>query len=99
MQTTQKMSFAGDHFLVGVDTHLKNWKVTIRLDGLELKTFSINLAPLELVASKNIIPTAFTISSMRPVSAASGRCRFSGRSTLTASSPIPPMYLLPTKKK
>ena len=23
MQTTQKMSFAGDHFFVGVDSHLK----------------------------------------------------------------------------
>jgi hypothetical protein len=29
---------------------LKNWKVSIRLDGLELKTFSMNPSPLELLA-------------------------------------------------
>jgi hypothetical protein len=50
MQTPQMMSFAGDHFFVGVDAHLKNWKVTIHLNGMELKTFSMNPAPLELIA-------------------------------------------------
>ena len=40
MNTTQQISFAAVHFFIGIDAHLKNWKVTIRLDGLELKTFS-----------------------------------------------------------
>jgi hypothetical protein len=44
MNTTQVISFANVHFFIGVDVHLKNWKVTIHLDGLELKTFSMNPA-------------------------------------------------------
>jgi len=50
MKTTAKISFAKVHFFIGLDTHLKNWKVTIRLDGMELKTFSMNPSPLELIA-------------------------------------------------
>ena len=50
MNTTHTISFAHIHFFVGIDAHLKNWKVTIRLDGLELKTFSMNPSPLELLA-------------------------------------------------
>jgi transposase len=49
MNTIQKLSFATVHFFIGIDAHLKNWKITIRLDGLELKTFSMNPAPLELL--------------------------------------------------
>ena len=49
MNIAQTISFANAHFFVGIDAHLKNWKVTIRLDGLELKTFSMNPAPLELI--------------------------------------------------
>lgn len=50
MNTTQKISFANSHFFIGVDMHLKNWKVTIRTDGIELETFSMNPAPMELIA-------------------------------------------------
>lgn len=50
MNPTQKISFANLHFFIGIDAHLKNWKVTIRLDGMELKTFSMNPSPLELLA-------------------------------------------------
>ncbi|MHB8905673.1 MAG: IS110 family RNA-guided transposase [Melioribacteraceae bacterium] len=42
------LSFKNNTFFVGLDTHLKNWKVTIRNSGLELKTFSMNPSPLEL---------------------------------------------------
>ena len=44
----KNLSFAGEHFFIGIDTHLKNWRVTIRLDGIELKTYSMNPSPLEL---------------------------------------------------
>jgi transposase len=50
MNIAQTISFANAHFFVGIDAHLKNWKVTIRLDSIELKTFSMNPAPLELIA-------------------------------------------------
>lgn len=49
MKTTKKISFAGYHFFIGIDTHLKNWKVTIRSGGVELKTFSMNPSPVELL--------------------------------------------------
>jgi len=42
MKTSNNISFDNSHFFVGVDTHLKNWKVTIRFNGIELKTFSMN---------------------------------------------------------
>jgi transposase len=48
--STQNISFADSHFYIGIDVHLKNWKVTIRLNGMELKTFSMNPSPLELIA-------------------------------------------------
>lgn len=48
MKNSKKISFAGLHFYIGIDTHLKNWKVTIRLNGIELKTFSMNPSPFEL---------------------------------------------------
>ncbi|MCX6137525.1 MAG: IS110 family transposase [Ignavibacteriales bacterium] len=50
MNTTSTLSFANTHFFVGIDTHLKNWRVTIRNGGIELKTFSMNPSPLELIA-------------------------------------------------
>lgn len=50
MNITQTLSFANAHFFVGIDAHLKNWKVTVRLDGMDLKTFSMNPSPLELIA-------------------------------------------------
>lgn len=50
MNTTHTLSFTETHFYIGIDTHLKNWKVTIRMGGIELKTFSMNPSPLELIA-------------------------------------------------
>jgi len=50
MNTTRTLSFANTHFFIGVDTHLKDWKITIRTNGIELKTFSMNPTPLELLA-------------------------------------------------
>ena len=49
MNSTKKISFTGCNFFIGIDTHLKNWKVTIRYNGIELKTFSMNPSPIELV--------------------------------------------------
>jgi transposase len=42
------LSFKNNTFFVGIDTHLKSWKVSIRNSGLELKTFSMNPSPIEL---------------------------------------------------
>ena len=36
------ITFSNSHFFIGIDTHLKQWKVTIRSTSLELKTFSMN---------------------------------------------------------
>jgi transposase len=36
------LTFSNFHFFIGIDAHLKQWKVTIRNSGLELKTFSMN---------------------------------------------------------
>ena len=48
MNTASALSFDQTHFFVGIDTHLKNWRVTTRNAGIELKTFSMNPSPLEL---------------------------------------------------
>ena len=48
MKSKKEISFAGCHFFIGIDTHLSNWKVTTRLNGVELKTFSMNPSPNEL---------------------------------------------------
>lgn len=50
MNNIQILSFANVHFFIGIDAHLKNWKVTTRLDGMDLKTFSMNPSPMELIA-------------------------------------------------
>jgi transposase len=42
------LNFINQHFFVGIDVHLKQWKVTIRSVGIELKTFSMNPSPQEL---------------------------------------------------
>ena len=42
------ITFSNLHFYIGIDTHLKNWRVTIRNCGLELKTFSMNPSADEL---------------------------------------------------
>jgi transposase len=41
-------NFNNVNFFVGIDTHLKNWTVTIRANGIELKTFSMNHSASEL---------------------------------------------------
>jgi transposase len=43
------LNFINQHFFVGIDVHLKQWKVTIRSTGIELKTFSMNPSPQELL--------------------------------------------------
>jgi transposase len=42
------ITFSKSSFFVGIDAHLKNWRVTIRNSGLDLKTFSMNPSPEEL---------------------------------------------------
>jgi hypothetical protein len=42
------LNFINQHFFIGIDVHLKQWKVTIRSAGIELKTFSMNPSPQEL---------------------------------------------------
>ena len=49
MNSTNKISFTGCSFFIGIDTHLRNWKITIRLNGIELKTFSMNPSAIELL--------------------------------------------------
>lgn len=44
----RQLSFNNTNFFIGIDTHLKQWKVTIRNSGIELKTFSMNPSPVEL---------------------------------------------------
>lgn len=41
MQTKRK-NFSGQHFYVGIDVHKKRWVITIRWNGMELKTFSMD---------------------------------------------------------
>lgn len=43
------VDFEGKHFFVGIDTARKKWSVTIRCEEMELKTFSMNPYPEELV--------------------------------------------------
>lgn len=42
------ITFSNLHFFIGIDTHLKHWRVTIRNSSLELKTFSMNPSADEL---------------------------------------------------
>jgi hypothetical protein len=68
------LNFINQHFFVGIDVHLKQWKVTIRSAGIELK----NLLDAScsrgnsLRIFRSIILTASIIWSMKPGSAASG---------------------------
>ena len=50
MQTQNtKPIFNGQKFFVSIDVHKKNWKITIRANHTELKTFSMNPSPEELI--------------------------------------------------
>ena len=42
------LNFKNVNFFIGIDTHLKSWTVTIRSEGIELKTFSMNPSASEL---------------------------------------------------
>ena len=51
MSTSKKINavnFSGQDFFIGLDVHLKSWKVTIRHNRMELRTFSMNPSPDEL---------------------------------------------------
>ena len=44
----KEISFKGQSFYIGIDVHKKQWYVTIRSNGMELKTFSMSPNPEEL---------------------------------------------------
>jgi transposase len=48
MDQNNKIDFRNQKFFIGMDVHLKNWKITIRNNGLLLKTFSMNPSAFEL---------------------------------------------------
>jgi len=48
-QKNKKLDFSNQKFFIGIDVHKKNWKVTIRTHQMEIKTFSMNPQPDELV--------------------------------------------------
>jgi transposase len=46
MQTQgTKLDFSGQDIYAGIDAHLKNWKITIMIGGIQCKTFSQNADP------------------------------------------------------
>ena len=46
---SKQIDFSGQNFYCGLDTHKKNWAVTIETDNLALKTFTQNADPEALV--------------------------------------------------
>jgi len=48
MHNSRKLSFEGQDFFIGIDTHKKDWKVEIRHGGMRIKGFSMNPSPEEL---------------------------------------------------
>jgi hypothetical protein len=48
MDKVKQISFQGQRFFIGIDVHLKSWKVTIRHNNMRLKKFSMNPSPEEL---------------------------------------------------
>ena len=44
-----EVDFSNQKFFIGLDVHKKSWKVTVRTNQMELKTFSMNPQPEELV--------------------------------------------------
>ena len=49
MKTPKKvLDFQGSNLYIGIDVHLNQWTVTMRLRDLELRTFSMNPSPQEL---------------------------------------------------
>lgn len=43
-----QIDFSNQRFYIGIDVHKKSWNVSIRNNGLQLKTFSMNPDPKEL---------------------------------------------------
>ncbi len=41
LHQSNKVNFEGQIFFIGIDVHKKSWTVTIRLNGMELKTFTM----------------------------------------------------------
>ena len=48
VRENSKISFKGQDFFVGIDVHGKSWKVTIRNNHMELKTYSMEVSPEQL---------------------------------------------------
>jgi transposase len=44
-----KIDFSGQLIFIGLDVHKKSWSVTIQYEGIQLKTFSMNPDPEELL--------------------------------------------------
>lgn len=44
----KQLDFTGQDFYIGIDVHMKQWTVSIRWNGKELKRFSMNPRPEEL---------------------------------------------------
>ena len=55
MSTNQvkQLDFSGQVFYIGIDTHLKSWKVHIRHNQLTLKKFSMDPSPIKLYKYMN----------------------------------------------
>lgn len=53
MNNINSLSFKDQDIFLGLDVHLKNWTVTLRLNRLELKTFSMNPNPDQLYRYMN----------------------------------------------
>ena len=48
MSDITEIDFGSQFFYIGIDVHKKRWIVTIRSNGMELRTFSMNPSPEEL---------------------------------------------------
>jgi transposase len=54
-----KIDFSGQHLFIGIDTHLRQWKITVRTENTTLRTLSINPNPKALFTFlKNHYPGA-----------------------------------------
>jgi transposase len=51
MKKSNLISFENQVFYIGIDVHKRSWAVTIRMDGMVLKTYSMNPDPAELARS------------------------------------------------
>lgn len=42
------IDFAGQYLFIGIDTHARQWKITVRTQNIPLRTLSINPDPKDL---------------------------------------------------